>query len=242
MTLSIVIDILIVAVLWLSLYLGLKKGIVRGLLALAVAIVAIIAASVVADYAADFVIEHFIRPATHEAIEQRVEELGETSLTIAPRQAVEDLLQGIENELVREKALELLEDIALELPTDSFAVTTYDPIPITRELVDSVLYGVFRAILSAAICILCYFLISLALRPVQYMIEETFELPVLRQINQLGGLISGTVKGVLVVLFIVWVLRTAGIWLTDEIVEGSYLLKVAVTCLETIGLADPIHS
>ena len=240
MNLSIVIDILIVAVLWLSLYLGLKKGMIRGLLALVTAIVAIIAASAVADYAADFVIDSFIRPATHEAIEQRFDELGGSALTITPWQEIEDLLQSIESDWIREKALELLEEV--ELPTGSFEVNAYDPLTLTEELVDSVLYGAFRALLSAAICILCYFLISLALRPVQYMIEEAFELPVLRKINQLGGLLSGAAKGILVILFIIFILRTAGIWLTDDVVEGSYLLKFAVNCMDQIGLFDLFHS
>ncbi len=240
MTLSIIIDILIVAILWLSLYLGLKKGMIRGLLALASAVIAIIAASAVADYAADFVIDRFIRPATHEAIEQRLDELDESTLTIEPWQEIENLLQSIENEWIREKALELLKEV--ELPTNSFQVNAYDPLTLTEELVDSVLYGAFHALLSAAICILCYFLISLALRPVQYMIEEAFELPVLRQINQLGGLLSGTAKGILVILFIILVLRTAGIWLTDDVVEGSYLLKFAVNCMDRVGLFDLFHS
>lgn len=240
MTLSIIVDLLIAAVLALSLYLGYKKGIVRGLLALAASIIAIITASVVADYASQFLIEEFVRPAAHEAVEQRMDELGEMNLTIAPREEIEELLLGVDSELIREKALKLLEEI--DLRTDASEVTAFDPLTVTLELVDSVLYGAVQTLLSAVICILCFFLISLALRPVQRLIEDAFELPILRQVNQLGGIISGAATGVLLILIVVWALRTADLYLTDDVVDNSCLLKFAVNCLETIGSIIGIHS
>ena len=62
----------------------------------------------------------------------------------------------------------------------------------------------------------------------------------LHQINQLGGLISGAVRGVLLVLIAVWALRLTGIYLTDDVVSGSYLLKLTVLFLDRIGLGAAV--
>ena len=109
-------------------------------------------------------------------------------------------------------------------------------IRISGEVVDTVLRGVVRKILSVVICILCFSVLSIALRPVIWIIEQAFELPLLHQINQLGGLLSGAAKGLLLVLIAVWALRLTGLYLTDDVVNESYLLKLAVDCLNLVGL------
>lgn len=234
MTPSILIDLLICAVLGFSMFFGWRKGIVRGILSFVVSVVAIMAASWIADFTADLLIDHVIRPATHAVIQQRISELDTEKLVIAPVDEITGVIEGIENLYIREKALVLLS--AVDLPVELIETSAQDTVlAISTDLVDSVLYGALHALLCALICLLCFLLISFALRPVQGMIEEFFELPILKQLNQLGGLIFGTARGVLLVLIATWGLRTAEFYITDEIVEASYLLKQAITCLESLG-------
>ena len=236
MNTSLIVDLLIVAVLALNLYLGWSKGVVRSLLTLAGTILAFLVASQVADIASDLIVEHIIRPATHTVLEQHIVEWDAESLAAAPLEAILQAIDAIENDLVREKARELLSSV--NLPTGEMAQET--ALRISGEVVDTVLRGVVRDILSVIICILCFTVLSLALRPLVWIIEQAFELPLLHQINQLGGLLSGAVRGVLLVLIAVWALRLTGIYLTDDVVAGSHLLKVTVLFLERLGLGAPV--
>ncbi len=238
MTTSIITDLLIVAVLGLNLYLGWSKGMVRSLLALAGTVLALLVASQIGDIASGLIVEQILRPATHAVVEQSIIEWNPESLSAAPLEAIAQAIDAIEHDLVREKAKELLSTI--NLPTGEIAQETV--LRISGGVVDTVLRGAVREILSAIICILCFAVISLALRPVIWMIEQTFHLPLLRQINQLGGLISGALKGVLLVLIAVWALRLTGLYITEDVISQSYLLKFTVQCLDAVGLggASPL--
>ena len=233
MNTPVIIDLLIAPVLALNLFLGWRKGMVRGLLTLAATILAIIAASQIGSIASDFVVEQVIRPATHAAIEQRIIELDLEELTAFPIDAIAQTIEAIENDLVREKAQELLSTV--NLPTAD--MTQDSVLRISTELADTVLRGAVRDILSAVICVLCFALLSIALRPVIWMIEQAFKLPLLKQLNQIGGLVSGAIKGILLVLIAVWALRSTGTYLTDDVVSASYLLKFFVRCLDAFGLS-----
>ena len=232
MNISVIADLLVIAVLALNLYLGWSKGMVRGLLTLAGTILAFAVASQAADITSGLIVEHIIRPATHAVIEQHIFEWDAESLAAAPLDAIAQAIDAIENDLVREKASELLSSV--NLPTREMVQET--AIRISSEVVDTVLRGVIRRTLSVVICILCFSVLSIALRPVIWIIEQAFELPLLHQINQLGGLLSGAAKGLILVLIAVWALRLTGMYLTDDVVYGSHILRLAVGCLELIGL------
>ncbi len=232
MTTSVIVDLLIAAVLALCLYLGWSKGMVRGLLTLAGTILAFLVASQIGDIASDLIVEHIVRPATHAVLEQHIIEWDAESLAAAPLEAISQAIEAIENDLVREKAKELLSSV--NLPNGEIAQET--ALRISSNVVDTVLDGVVQDILSAIICIVCFAVLSIALRPVIWIIEQAFELPLLHQINQLGGLLSGAVRGILLVLIAVWAVRLTGMYLTDDVVSGSYLLKLAVQCLNAVGL------
>ena len=232
MTTSVIVDLLIAAVLALCLYLGWSKGMVRGLLTLAGTILAFLVASQIGDIASDLIVEHIVRPATHAVLEQHIIEWDAENLAAAPLEAISQAIEAIENDLVREKAKELLSSV--NLPNGEIAQET--ALRISSNVVDTVLDGVVQDILSAIICIVCFAVLSIALRPVIWIIEQAFELPLLHQINQLGGLLSGAVRGILLVLIAVWAVRLTGMYLTDDVVSGSYLLKLAVQCLNAVGL------
>lgn len=230
---SIIIDLIIAAVLALSIYLGWTKGMVRGLLTLAGMILALIVASQISDIASDIIVEQVIRPATLAAIEQHVEELSLGDFDGIEQ--IEQIIDSIENDLVREKAGELLSTV--NLPTGE--ITRDTVLRIGCELADTALRGAVRDILSAVIFILCFAVISLVLRPVIWTIEQAFKLPLLRELNQLGGLLSGAVRGILLVLIGIWALRLTGMYVTDEVIADSYLLKFAVSMLDTFGSGSP---
>ncbi len=232
MSTSLIIDAGIVAILGLYLYIGWSKGVMHSLLALAGTILALTVASQVSEPVSNLIIEQVIRPATHMAVEQHITESGMETLFSAPLEEIQNAISAIQNDFVRNKVQELLASLTLpaEILTGSALLT------FSLEVVDTVLHGAVQELLSTVIFVLCFALLSLALCPVIWIVRQTFRLPILRQLNQWGGLLSGAVKGILLVLIAVWALRHTGILLTDEIISQSYFLKLALQCLTSIGL------
>lgn len=232
MSTSLIIDICIVVILGLYLYIGWSKGVMHSLLALAGTILAMTVASQVSEPISHFVVEQVIRPATHIAVEQHLTEAGLETLFSAPAEEIQNAISAIQNDFVRNKVQELLASLTLpaEIVTGSALLT------FSLDVVDTVLHGPVQELLSTVIFVLCFALLSLALRPVIWLVGQTFRLPILRQLNQWGGLLSGAVKGILLVLITVWALRHTGIFLTDEIIAQSYFLKLAHQCLTAVGL------
>ena len=235
MSTSIIIDLVIIAVLAISIFLGWSKGLVRSLLTLVGMILALVIASQVGEYAADLIIDQVVSPAAHTAVEQYILELDTESFPTSTFELVEQALSNIDNDLVREKALELL--ASRNWPSVDLAETAQETVlKVTGELLDTVLNGVAQEILAAIICVLCFAVLSLLLKPIIWIVEKAFELPILYQMNHIGGMVSGAIKGILLILVAVWVLRLTGWYITDEVVSASYLLKLAVRCLDAVGL------
>lgn len=229
-------DLAIAAVLVISILIGWSQGMMRGILTLAGTLLALTAASQISAIASDLIVEQVIRPATHAAIESRVDEIALQQLFISPLEEMEEIISAIENDLVREEARKLLASMGLS--TEAAAGTAKDTLLLmSGELVDTVLYGAVREILSTLLCLLCFAVFSLMLRPMIWMIDRTFRLPILRQVNQLCGSVLGGVKGILMVLIAVWALQFLGLWITEDIIESSYLLRIAVDCLDGLELS-----
>lgn len=237
MSASIMIDLIIIGIIALSIFIGWKRGLMHGILSLAASILALFAASQLSDFAADLLVEKAIRPAAQSAIEERLQEMDEDIIIASPRKELENVIDAIENDLVREKAYEMLD--AMEMSDEPIIITTWDDLgKASEKIVDTVLTGPVRDLISSIVCIIGFFLISGVLRPVVWMVDQAFQLPILRQANQLGGMISGAVTGILVVLVTVWVMLRVDLYLTEEMIEKSNLLNAAAQCLDSLGFGS----
>ena len=233
---SVIIDLLILLTLSVSTWIGWKKGMVRGILTLAGMILALTVASQAAELAADLIVEQVIRPATQEAVNERISEMEFEALLLSPLGKLEQALNAIESEFIREEAGKLLDSLGLSADTaDSVAKDKL--LTISSEVIDAVLYGAVTDILSALLCILLFLILSWLLRPVIWSIDKAFRLPILRQVNQTGGTLLGAARGILLVFLAVWALRLLGIWITEEMIDQSYLLQIVVDCLDAWNLS-----
>ena len=94
---------------------------------------------------------------------------------------------------------EAVEEQVLEVTTTAAAaVAAY----LAQLVANALLFG-----LSFLLILLVWFLVSRAL-------DLTFRLPILSAVNTVGGLLIGLIKGVLLMLVVVWLARLAGI-ITD---------------------------
>lgn len=236
MSSSVMIDLLILLTLAVSIWIGWKKGIVRGILTLAGMILALIVASHVADLSAGVIVDQVIRPATHEAVETRIEEMEVEALLQSPLDELGQAIDAIESKFIREEAGKLLDSLGLSADkADSIAKDKL--LTLSSEVVDAVLYGAVTDILSALICLLLFLLLSWLLRPVIWAVDKAFRLPLLRQINQFGGMVFGAARGIVLVFLAVWALRLLGIWITEDMIGSSFLLKVVINCLDAWNLS-----
>ena len=235
LSVSLLIDIAIPAVLLFSMAAGWKQGIVRGILNLVATVLALLIAARVGAVVSEIVVEQVIRPTVYEIVMDRVEEISLRDLVVSPLEGMEQVLEAIENDFVREEARKVLMTLSLSGETAeglSKEVLT----ALSGEVLDAVLYGVVQEIISTLVCLISYVVLTIVLRPVVDLICKTFELPLLRQVNRLGGLAVGTVRGLILVLAAVWVLRLFGVWITEETIAESYLLPYLTDFLDSQNL------
>lgn len=197
-------DILIVALLAFLAWRGASKGLILSLCGLA--------ALFVAFFAAQFLSDLFYKPVANiirPIIAQSVQEVAPTpAITADPAQpgyTLDELVDSVtENGLFGgfssflEEGMED-DDVQFDLlhPLDSLAIY------LSRGIAKALLFGIiFIAVLLA------WFLISHAL-------DLAFKLPILSEVNLAGGLIIGLVKGVLMVIVLVWLGQLAG-WVPSQ--------------------------
>lgn len=236
MSASVIIDLIIVLVVVLSVCLGWSRGMVRGILTLVGTILALVVASRLSGLAADIIVEDILRPATHTAIEEHISGMSAEEFLLPPVDEVRRSLEAIENDFIREEAVKLL--AALGLSADSAdAVARETLLSISHGVVDTVLSGPVQQIVSALICILLFTLFSFLLRPVVWTADQAFRLPLLRQVNQLGGLLFGAARAVILIFVAVWALRLLGLGITEDIVSQSVILEMITEYLDAWGLS-----
>lgn len=226
MPVSVIMDLTILGVLALCVVMGARKGLFRSLMGLVAVIAALAVAVWASNIAADFVIDRMLRPATQAAIEERVDQmlLEETAVS-SPLEEMEEVVDAIPNDFIREQAQSLLGTLGLSAEAAERS-TREALLEGAGQIVDTVLDTVVRSVLRSALCFALFLLISLVLRLAVRALDITFHLPVLKQANWLGGLLLGAAKGLVLVCLGVWLLGSLGLWVTEETIEGSHLLKI----------------
>lgn len=214
------IDVVIAAVVVLFAVLGWRRGLFRSLAELAAVVLALVIAAQAANMAAPVVVDRFLRPAAYEAIETQLEEMDMAGgLDGNPYEGARELLEAIPNRFIRESAQELLEG------TGIFTAVSYTKaavLDLGRKAVDAVLDGVVYSLVHSLLCGVLFMVFLFLLRMLVRALELTMKLPVLRQLNEAGGLLLGVVKGLVLVCLGIWVLGRTGI-LTPEMAEDTLL-------------------
>lgn len=219
------IDLVIAAVFLLCVWLGAKRGLFRSLAELAIIVVALLAAAQAARYGTELVVEQMLRPATEAAIEQRVDEMmAEGVGALSPLEEMEQVVDAIPNDFIRQQAEKLLGDLGVSAQTAQHAGREA-LLDLAGQLVDTVLESIVHSLVYALLYLTCFALVSLVLRLAVRALDLTFRLPVLHQLNTLGGVLFGAAKGAILIWLGLWVLGSMGL-VTPEIQSGSYLLRI----------------
>lgn len=221
MSASVIIDIAIVAVPVLCLILGAKRGLFRSLAELVALLAALVLAAQAATYAAAFLMERVVYPAAEKAVTEQVEALlAENGSEFSPAEELERMLDALPEGFVRDRAGELLAE--MNLPE---TVSGREPLlKLAMELTETVLDTAVRSLVYIILYLLCFVILLILLRLLIRVLDLPFRLPVLRQLNWLGGVLFGAVKGAVLVWLGVTVLWRLGV--SAETVEGSFFLPL----------------
>ena len=223
MPVSVMIDLVIAAVLLLCAVMGWRRGLFRSLAELAAMLLALVLSAQIANVAAPIAVDRFLRPATHAAIAQRVDELAaEGSLAASPLEGLEAAVEAIG--FVRSRAQDLLEGLDLPAREEALGEAARDAlVGMGTQVADTVLDTMAYRLLHSMVCAASFLVLSFLLRLAVRALGLVMKLPVLRQLNEAGGLLVGVGKGVLLVFLGVWVLGRTGV-LAPEMAEGLWLL------------------
>lgn len=228
MSISVMMDIVIAAVLVLFAVLGWRRGLVRSLAELGVMIAALFLANQIASAAAPVIVDKALRPATHAAIERQVDGmLAEENMKnmvslITPAEELLRVVDGIPSRFVREHAKALVEELGLPAAQQVGYSARETLLSTGCQLADTALDGVVQDMVRSIVCAVSFAILTVVLRLAVKALLVVVKLPGLRQADELGGLLLGVGKGLLLVCLGVWVLRLTGV-LTPEAAERSLL-------------------
>ena len=225
MNISVMIDIVIAVVLIAFTAAGWKHGLIRTLVGLAAMVLAVGFSSQIARAAAPEIVDRYLRPATYAAIEERAQELAkgeEVSSVEDLRQDLNQVLDAIPNDFIREKAQDALDGL---LPQgEPLGGALLAPLEeLGRDMADRVLDTLVQDVLRSILCAALFVILSTVFRIVARTLRIVEKLPGVRQLNELGGALAGLVKGLVLVCLALWVLCHIGV-ITPEMAEGSIVL------------------
>lgn len=224
---AVMLDIAVAAVMALFMFLGWRRGLLRSLTELAAIAVALALAYQAAGFVAGAVVEKGLRPAAHAAVEERVDQLlAETVDATTPRGELERVLEAIPNDFLREKAMGLLDSLDLSTAEQAGWFAREKLVELGCGVVDQALDTVVYSAIHGLVCALAFAVLLAALRLALRALNLTTKLPVIHQLNGLGGLLLGAGKGLVIVCLAVWVLCATGI-VTGEMLEKSILASWA---------------
>ena len=236
MSISLIVDAVMVAVVLLSVVLGAKRGLFRSFAGLVVLVVALLVATQAAELLSGFAVERLLRPGADAAIREKIEEMlleEEVSTTLMAE--MQQVVSAIPNQWIRTYAQELLNTWGLSTQTQLFHSAAEVLLGLADQVLDAVLDGVVHSILYSVLFLIAFALVSLVLKGVVRLLDLPFHLPVLRQINGFGGLLFGAAKGVLLVWVCLWFLLHAELLITREVLDGSLLLRHVVNWFSLLG-------
>ena len=183
---GIIVDLVIVLIIGLCIFTGYKKGLAKCLLKLVTTIIALFIAVTLFRPFTDFVVKNTI-----------IDENIQLSLEKVMNNGIEERKDENDTNLVKE-------DSGVPKPIAEYLNNNFkNSVNQTREdAVISVARGAALLIVNIACFILIYIIVKIVLKILSILIDIVSKLPVIRQFNEVGGLIYGLIQGVFIILLV----------------------------------------
>jgi len=183
---GIIVDLIIVLIIGLCIFGGYKKGLAKCLLKLVTTIIAIFIAIVLFRPFTNFVINNTI-----------IDENIQLSLEKVMKNGIEERKDENDTNLVKE-------DSGVPKPIAEYLNNNFkSSVNQTKEdAVVSVARGAAILIVNIACFIGIYIIVKIILRILSILIDIVSKLPVIREFNEVGGLLYGLLQGVFIILLL----------------------------------------
>lgn len=214
MTVPVIIDIIILAVLVLFLVLGAHRGFILTLCSLAAVLVALVGANFAADALAPKLadtLEPRLAQTIQESLEQRALEAGTTGDGLA----VTEVLAALkEKGGLYEWAADKLEDtLGAGIAQTAAQTAAAAAAAIAEQIAHSLLF------------LLAFFVVLLAWTLLSHALDLVAKLPGLSGLNKLAGSLLGLIKGLVIVYLAAWVLCGLTGFIPPATIQETHLLR-----------------
>lgn len=199
---SVILDIIILVVLILSVYIGARKGLFRSLAELVVYLVGLVGASMVSGALTDKVVD-LLRPVLESKVSDAISAYIADTLADVP---FGSYLSGLDS----------IGDLAGDA---------------SQEMVDLLVETLLYNLAYVLVYLAAFLVIVLALRLIINMGDLVMKLPVLHEMNTLGGLLIGAVKGLVLVCLVLWLDSKTGLLLSSSAINDAYIAPLLMGLL-----------
>lgn len=202
---SILADIIIVAIIGAATFVGVKRGLIQSLAGIVILIAALFGAAWAAKTFSPFVAQ-WLRPLLEQSILKRVE----TQPAATPGEMLS--VFGYSGRTLTEMA----ESVAEQMRETG------------QSMVNAVVESVLHSIAYAAVYVIAFLALLILLYLAVKALDLAAKLPGIRTANGFLGGALGFIKGVLLVFLAVWALQKLQLVITPELTEESFLLPIFV--------------
>jgi len=212
---SIVLDLVIIAIVLVTAILSAKRGFVRTATELVGFIAAIYLAFTLSAPAADFVYDKMVEPRLVQGIEEKIAQAS----TNVSNSAIEALPDFIENNLDK-----------FGIDANAISSLTANAAAPATVLSESVLEPIFTGIFKAIFSILIFIILTFAAKLLAKLLNKIFSFSVVGAFNRALGFALGTVKGLVfasifcsIVVLIASIAGSGFLIFSSKAINGSFI-------------------
>lgn len=189
-------DIIIVAVMVLFAAIGVKRGLAKTILNIAGLVLAAISAYYLSSFLSQLIYDAFLKQTVINNIQQIIEQNGIDYALSNCLEAVPQWINGILSFIIGIFGMSLNEYQNQLVLSSDFSSST-------SQAVENVLAPVVSSVFGMILLVILFILIFIIVKKLIKLISRVFNIPVVKQINQLLGGIFGLAEGLLIVFIAV---------------------------------------
>lgn len=189
-------DIIIVAVIVLFAAIGVKRGLAKTILNIAGLVLTAISAYYLSSFLSQFIYDAFLKQTVINNIQQIIEQNGIDYALSNCLEAVPQWINGILSFIIGIFGMSLNEYQNQLVLSSDFSSST-------SQAVENVLAPVVSSVFGMILLVILFILIFIIVKKLIKLISRVFNIPVVKQINQLLGGIFGLAEGLLIVFIAV---------------------------------------
>lgn len=208
MSISLMFDIAIAAILLLSLIIGGSRGFVRSLLSVVILVAALLGSSIVANVLADPVTE-WVTPRVEQSVLDRLTD-GHSEEAVSAAAAADNAALS---QLVDFDAITGIAKKAMDSAVEA-----------GKNMLEGAVTGMIRSLVYAILFLLSFLLLTLLLKLITSPLHLAARAPVLSTLNRLAGAALGLCIGVLVMFAAASVVQWTGL-VDQATLRQTYLLQ-----------------